>query len=144
MFWVKKKTTKTPRCGKSIVLHRKFFIRRMVIIRASARPLRMRENFIFYKYSILSFMMSRSILHFLGENTTNTIWQSIVYYLKKKRQLISECVKTNLYRFKTNTARRRANQQGKTMISFQSRPRAIPPIYNNGYTTQYLGIQLRP
>ena len=29
------------------------------------------------------------------------------------------------------------SQQGKKIISFRSRPRAIPPIYNNGYTTQY-------
>jgi hypothetical protein len=51
----------------------------MVIIRASARPLSMRENVLFYEYSIFSFMMSRCILHFLGENTTNAIWQTTVH-----------------------------------------------------------------
>ena len=130
---------KTPRYGKSTMVYRKNFIHRMLMIRVSVRPLRMRENFLFYEYSILSFMVSRSILHFLGENTTHAIWQSIYYYFKT---YFSECVKTNLYRFKTNTARRPANQQGKKLISFRSQPRAIPPIYNNGYTTQYMYVNV--
>ena len=49
-------------------------------------------------------------------------------------------MKTDLYQSKTHTARRLANQQSKEMISFQSWPRAIPPICNNGYTTQYFTI----
>jgi hypothetical protein len=64
---------------KLIVVHRKTFIHRIMIIRASARPLRMHKNFRFHEYGISSFMMSRCILHFLGENTTNTIWHTIVY-----------------------------------------------------------------
>jgi hypothetical protein len=70
---------KTPRYGKSIVLHRKFFSRRTVMIRASARPLRMRENFLFYEFSIFNFVMSRCIFHFLAQNTTDAIWQTIVH-----------------------------------------------------------------
>jgi hypothetical protein len=59
---------KTPRYGKkSTVVHRNFFIHRMLMIRVSVRPLRMRENFLFYEYSIFDFVMSRCILHFLGK-----------------------------------------------------------------------------
>jgi hypothetical protein len=39
---------KTPRYGKSTVLHQTFFIHRMSMIRAHAWPLRMHENFRFY------------------------------------------------------------------------------------------------
>jgi hypothetical protein len=59
-------------------VHRKMFIHRMVVIRASARPSRTRKNFLFHEYGIFSFMMSRCILHFLRENTTNAIRQTIV------------------------------------------------------------------
>ena len=78
-FLQKINPTKTPRYGKSTVVDRKLFICRMVIIRASARPLSILENFLFYEYSIFSFTMSRCILHFLGDNTTNAIWQTIVH-----------------------------------------------------------------
>jgi hypothetical protein len=75
---------KTPRYGKSTVVSRKNCIHRMLMIRVSARPLRMRENFLFYEYSIFNFVMSRCILHFLGENRTHAIWQPNVYYFRLK------------------------------------------------------------
>ena len=75
---------KTPRYGKSTVVYRKIFIHRMLMIRVRAWPLRMRENFLFYEYSIFNFVMSRCILHFLGKNRTHAIWQSIVYDFRLK------------------------------------------------------------
>jgi hypothetical protein len=75
---------KTPRYGKSTVLHRKISIHRMSMIRARARPLRMHENFLFYENSIFNFVMSRCILYFLGQNTTIALWHinTIVHQTK--------------------------------------------------------------
>jgi hypothetical protein len=80
-------------------------------------------------------MMSRCILHLLGEKHDRHDLADHSLLKQKKSQLISESIKIDLYRFRTNTARRPANQHGKKMSSFRSRPRAVPPIYNNGYTT---------
>jgi hypothetical protein len=44
-----------------------------------ARPSRTHENFQFYENSIFNFVMSRCIFHFLGQNTTNAIWYTIVH-----------------------------------------------------------------
>ena len=68
------------------------------------------------------------------------ILRTIFSLNQKKNPVNLKIVERIFYRFTMNTARRPANQQGKKMSGFRGRRRAVGPIYNNGYTTQYTRV----
>ena len=76
-----------------------------------------------------------------SEKTRTSHFADHIFINPKNFSVNLRIVERIFYKFTMHTARRPANHQGKKMSGFRGRRRAVGPIYNNGYTTQYMVLE---